>query len=452
MHSRKEPRNSSRPIDSLSDVACDSNMNGRPEVLGTADLKRNTVGRRAFLGGVVASGAAVVFPVVSGCGGGTMNSQRERQTTSNAKCVFTWTNAHTASVSVVTTNDDGSLALTHASGEDLKAWDVKNGMLMWSSSMPAASGAKWGPAAVVGVKSETSLVVFDGMSGVVLFTVNHSAAVSDFAFSDDGTLGVSCSGGMLYRWSQKTGEILQTVSSQVAARSVDISPDGTIVVVCGSGGLSRFPLVEGVLGVEQDRSDLVVSSSETCELVRFADSGRLLVLLTAGSGMDFAWLIQIPGWQLTPFYKNAPDAATASFARSSSLWAGLDVVGAGSVTVSSFDDTSYYQRLNRLDSKATCDAIAANGSLLLSGHADGRVFAWTPKGGLVTTLGDIDNEKNVSCAAPGPTEGCECTCNTVCSCDAECTCEWVCTCNQVCTCDVECHGDCGCSECVCMAV
>ncbi|NIR52486.1 TIR domain-containing protein, partial [candidate division KSB1 bacterium] len=272
--------------------------------------------------------------------------------------------------------------------------------------------------------------------------------VNTVAFSPDGSMLASGSGGMIFSgdctvrlWNVSDGKLLRTLNGhREQVHSVAFSPDGTMLVSASSNNVwlwrvsdgTRIPTFERVaserIALSPDGTTLastspIWQSKKTIELWRMSDGEHLTTLKSAEAESGFQSIAFSPdGANLaavamrTIFLWHVSDGKILRHFKVSEEESGASSVafspdgktlaaGASSVWLWRVSDGTLLNRLRKQNVNMWDDqgvnslAFAPNGAIIASGHTDKTVRLWRLSGRKLPLKG---HKKKVNCVAFSP--------------------------------------------------
>jgi WD40 repeat protein len=292
--------------------------------------------------------------------------------------------SHGGRVRAVEFSPDGRLLATASNDRTARIWDVASGLLLRSFEHPQpVRSAHFSPDGALIVTAPVDrdpfARVFDVAGGPVA-ALAHPGAVTDARFSPNGSMVVSSGRRNIFVWQRGTWRQRHVLAAHVSpVHGVSISPDSSRAVSFDDSGIARVwrldtgALIPGFIRHENSIDSAVFSPDSSTVLTASSDltariwTGDLSVFLTPLLG-------HLEAVSSASFSPDGTTALTASDDGTARLWRTateptLDALGSAKHT-----------------GGATSIDTSADGRLVASGGADGKVLVWRSRGGLVRTI------------------------------------------------------------------
>ena len=291
---------------------------------------------------------------------------------------------HDQRVRTVEFSPDGRLLLTASDDRTVRVWDVASGLQLRRFAHPRpVRSARFSPdgrlIVTAPVDRDPFARVFDVATGATA-ALDHPGAVVDARFTPDNTRVVSAGRRNIFVWQRGTWRRLHLlVSHRSAVHGVTVSPDSTRAVSYDDSGIGRMwrldtgALVPGFIRHENSIDSAMFHPDSATVLTASTD-------LTARiwTGVESEFRTSLVG------HREPVKSATFSPDGARILTASND--GTARLWRTSTEPTLQVLGLQKHTGGATSIDTSADGSLVASGGADGKVLLWRSRGVLLRTI------------------------------------------------------------------
>jgi WD40 repeat protein len=279
---------------------------------------------------------------------------------------------HQAVINALLFSTNGQRMVTASSDKTVRLWDA---LTVQALGEPCRYPGGMGQDAIshngdtLIARDDSSLYVWE--VGPAIQSLHHDAAVQRVAFSPDGDYVLTGSFDKTARlWKAKTGGLhREFLGHSGRVHVVTFSPDGQIVLTASGDGTARLWDVASAKPIgaplRHDASEL------PAEAVAFSPDGQY-VLIGGEDGMARLW--QVPtGREIHAFPGNQNPVSSVAFSKDGKM----AITAAGSI-VRFWDNATGEPMgtLARSNVGVICMALDPDGTLLLTGHADGVACLW----------------------------------------------------------------------------
>ena len=301
---------------------------------------------------------------------------------------------HGARIRSVEFSPDGRLLATASDDRTARIWDVASGVQLRRFEHPrAVRSARFSPDGALIVTAPVDrdpfARVFEVDGGAVA-ALAHPGAVTDAQFSPNNSMVVSSGRRNIFVWQRGTWRQRHVLAAHVSpVHGVSVSPDSARAVSFDDSGIARVwrldtgALIPGFIRHENSIDSAVFGPDSSTILTSSAD---LTARIWTGGLSEFRTSLVGHGERVSSatFSPDGTTALTASDDGTARLWR------------TSTEPTLGALGPARHTGGATSIDTSADGRLVASGGADGKVLVWRSRGGLVRT---IDNGARVAVVA-----------------------------------------------------
>ena len=291
---------------------------------------------------------------------------------------------HDTRIRTVEFSPDGRLLLTASDDRTARVWDVASGVQLRRFPHPrGVRSARFSPdgrlVVTAPVDRDAFARVFDVATGAVA-ALEHPGAVTDARFTPDNSRVVSSGRRNIFVWERGTWRRLHLLVAHVSpVHGVSVSPDSTRAVSFDDSGIGRMwrldtgALIPGYIRHENSIDSVVFSPDSSTVLTASTD---LTARIWTGASSEFKTSLVGHREPVSSamFSPNGERILTASDDGTARLWR------------TSTEPTLKVLGSAKHPGGALSIDTSADGSLVASGGADGKVLLWRSRGGLIRRI------------------------------------------------------------------